>query len=75
MAQYCHLLSGQYILCGLLRVRAWDFLTRGHAVWEVGGSNPDRGTTVGGVFHPTRSLARLSPPNMPYIVNSKFIYN
>ena len=35
-------------------LRAWDFLTRGHAVREVGGLNPGRGTIVGGVFHPTR---------------------
>jgi len=35
----------------------------------VGGSNPSRGITLGGVFHPTRQLARFSPPNMPYIVN------
>ena len=50
-----------------------DFLTHGHAVWEVGGSNPSRGNIVG-VFHPTRQLARFSPPNMPSIVKSKFIY-
>ena len=56
-------------------VRAWDFLARGRAVREVGGSNPDRGTIVGGVFHRTRELARFSPRNMPYIVNSKFIYD
>ena len=39
-------------------VRAWNLLTHGHDVWEVGGSNPGRGTIVGGVFHPTRQLAR-----------------
>jgi len=42
-------------------------------VGEVGGSNPGGGTTVGAVVHPTRQLARFSPPNMSYIVNSKFI--
>ena len=53
-------------------VRASDFCTRGHAVREVGGSNPGRGT-VRGVFHLTRQLARFSPPSMLSIVNSKFI--
>jgi len=56
-------------------VRACDFLTRGRAVWEVGGSNPSCGTIIGGVFHPRRQLARFSPPNMPYIGNSKLIYH
>jgi len=56
-------------------VRAWDFLIDGHAVQEVGGSNSSRGATVGGVFHPTRQLARFSPQNMLSIVNSKFIYS
>jgi len=37
-------------------------------VLEVGS-----GTIVGGAFHPTRQLVRFSPPNMPYLVNSKFI--
>ena len=46
----------------------------GHAVWEVGGSNPSHGTIVG-VFHPTRQLVRFSSPNMPYIVNDKFLQN
>jgi len=50
-------------------IRAWDFLTRGRCVWEVGGSNPGRGTIVGGVFNPSWQLARFSPPNMSYIVN------
>ena len=54
-------------------VRAWDFLTHGHAVRGVRGSNPGRDTIAGGVFHPTRQLAKFSPPNMPYIVNSEFI--
>jgi len=54
-------------------VRAWDFLTNGHAVLEVGGSNPRRGTILGGAFHPTKQLAKFSPPNMPSIVNSNFI--
>ena len=44
-------------------VRAWDFLICGHGVREVAGSNPGRGTIVGGVFNPTRQLARFSPPN------------
>jgi hypothetical protein len=44
----------------------------GHAVREVGGSNPCCDTIVGGVFHPTRQLARFSAPNMPIILNSKF---
>ena len=54
-------------------VRAWDFLTHGLPVREVGGSNPGRGTIAGGVFHPTRQLARFSLPNMPYIINYKFV--
>ena len=52
-------------------VRTWDFLTHGRAVQEIGGSNSGRGTIAGGVFHPTRQLARFSPLNMQYIVNSK----
>jgi len=55
-----------------LWVRGWDFLTHGHAVPVVGGSNPGRGTIVGGGFYLTRQLAIFSPPNMPYNVNSKF---
>jgi len=54
-------------------VRAWDFLTPGHDVWEVRGSNPNCETIIGGVFHSTRQLARFSQLNMPYIVNSKFV--
>ena len=53
--------------------RALYFLTHGDAMWEVGGSNPDRGTIAGGVFHPTGQLARFSPPNMPSIANSKCV--
>ena len=41
----------------------------GHSVREVPGSRHGRGTIVGGVFHVARQLARLSPPNMPYIRN------
>ena len=41
----------------------------GHSVREVAGSCLGRGTIAGGVFHPTRQLARFSPPNMPYILN------
>jgi len=47
----------------------------GNPVMEVGGSDPGRDTIVQGVFHPTRQLERFSPPNMPYIVNSKFMQN
>jgi len=43
----------------------------GHVVREVGGSNPGRGTIVGGVFHSTRQLARFSALNKPAIVNSR----
>ena len=49
-------------------VRAWVLLSHGHAVWEVGSSNPSRNTIVE-VFYPTRELTRFSPPNMPSIVN------
>jgi len=45
----------------------------GHAVLEVGGSNRRRGTMVGGVFNPTKQLVGFSPPNMPSIINSKFV--
>jgi len=44
----------------------------GHAVQEIGGSNPSCDNIVG-VFHPTKQLARFSPPNMSYIENSKCI--
>jgi len=47
----------------------------GHAVPEVGGLNPSHGTIFGGVFHPSRQLARFSQRNMPYIVKFKFIWN
>ena len=40
----------------------------GHAVWEVGGSNPTRGIIVEGIFHPSRQLARFSPPNICHIL-------
>jgi len=53
--------------------RARDFLTRGHAVREVGGSNTGCDTTVGGVVHPARRLASFSLPNMPSIANSKSV--
>jgi len=46
----------------------WDFITHGHAVGEVRGSNHGCGTIVR-FFHPTRELARFSLPNKPYIVN------
>ena len=52
--------------------RAWAYLhiyCYGHFVREVAGSRLDRGITIGGVFHPTRKLARFSPPNMPFILN------
>jgi len=41
----------------------------------VRGLNPGCGTIVGGVFHPTRQVARFSLLNMPYNENCKFIYN
>jgi len=40
-------------------VKVLDFLTHGHDRREVGGSNPGRGTIVGGIFHPTRELQCL----------------
>jgi len=39
-------------------------------VWEV--AFLCHGAIDGGVFHPTRQLARFSPQNMPYILNSIF---
>jgi len=56
-------------LYSLVGVRAWNFLTPGHAVREVGGLNPGCCTTVGGVFHPVRQLARFPLSNMPSNVN------
>jgi len=41
----------------------------GHAVQEIGGSNPDHDTIIGGDFQPTRQLARFSPQYKSYIVN------
>ena len=41
----------------------------GHSVREVEGSRLGRDIIVGGVFYPTRQLARFFPPNMPYIQN------
>jgi len=38
-------------------------------VWEVTGSGLGCGTIVGGVFHPSRQLAKFSPLNMPFILN------
>jgi len=55
-------------------VRAYDFIYHDHVVREVGGSNPGRGAIVEGRgVHPTRQLAKFSLPNMPYLVNSKFV--
>jgi len=34
-------------LAGLGGIRAWNFLTHGHAVRRVGGSNPGRGIIIG----------------------------
>ena len=45
-------------------------LVHDRAVREVGASNPGPGTIVRGIFHPTKQLARSSPPN---IVNDKFV--
>ena len=60
----------KYRLFGLMGTGV-ELFTHGydHAGREVGGSNPGRGTIVGGGFHPTKQLARFSPPNMSYIVN------
>jgi len=54
--------------------RAWDLLTHGHAVREVEVSNPDCGTIIEDL-DPVRQLASFAPPNMPSIVDSKFVYN
>ena len=42
--------------------RVWNYLPvgNGHAVREVGGSNPGLDSIVGGVFHSARQPARLS---------------
>jgi len=55
-------------------IGAWGLLTRAHAVQEIAGSNPDRGSVVG-VINTIKQLARFFPPNMPSIVNSEFVYN
>ena len=63
----------------ILYVRLWPhgyrvgLFNHGDSVREVGGSNPGRSTIIGGVFRPTKHLAMLSIPNMPSILNSKFI--
>ena len=44
----------------------------GHAVLEVGDSNPSHRSEAVNyrtVFHPTRRLARFSPPNIPTIIH------
>jgi len=56
--------------------RAWDYLPM--VMVMLCGKSEDRipavlGTIVGGVFHPNKQLARFSPPNMPYIIEYKFI--
>jgi len=38
-----------YLLFGIMG-ESWGYLTHGHTVRDVGGSNPSRGTIVGGVF-------------------------
>ena len=45
------------------RVRLFTY-GYGHSVREVTGSHLGHGTIVGGVFHPTRQLARFSPSNL-----------
>ncbi|KAK2139686.1 hypothetical protein LSH36_1657g00000 [Paralvinella palmiformis] len=45
--------------------------TQCYAVQEVGGSDPGRGI-MARFYHSSRQLAKVSSPNMPYIVNSKF---
>jgi len=47
-------------------------LNHGHALQEVGGSNPGHGTIVERGFHPVWKLARFSSLNITSIVNSKF---
>ena len=42
-----------------------------HSVREVAGLRLGRGTMVGGVFHPARQLARISPHEHA-IIYSKF---
>jgi len=37
----------------IVGIRAWHFLTHGHTVRKVGGSNPGPDIIVGGVSHPT----------------------
>ena len=39
--------------------RAWDFLTHGHDVRKVGGSNPVRGTIIGGVFPSSQATGKI----------------
>ena len=50
-----------------------SWVTRGHTVRQVGGSNPDRGTIVG-VFHRTRQPERFSSLNMSSISNYEFVW-
>ena len=47
---------------------------QGFAVLEVLGSNPSHDTiSIVGVYQPAKQLVKFSPPNMSYIVNSKFV--
>ena len=54
-----------------LWVRGWDFIAHSQAIREVGGSNPGCGTIVGWVLHSKRQPVKISPTNMPSIVNGK----
>ena len=56
-------------------VRAWDFLTYGHPVRVVAGSDPGRDAIVGGGgdIHLTSQLTKFSLLNIPNIVNSKLL--
>ena len=44
-------------------------LNRGHAVWEIGGSNPGCGTMVG-VFHPNQATGKVF--SAEYTIYCKF---
>ena len=51
-------------------VRGWNYLTHSHDGRKDGGSNPDRGSIVEGVFHPNQATGKVFSTKMPSIDNS-----
>ena len=58
--KHYHLMTGCFVYISLNSLPLIAPLSpRGHAVREVGGSNPGRGIIVGRVFHPTKQPVRF----------------